>query len=65
MESKSKDIFLIAFGLVMLILISCKPKPEASFDVDSFQKSLEEIASGAIEWEHSVGRAERHFECWR
>lgn len=72
MESKRNDIFLIAFGLVMLILISCKPKPEVSFDVDSFHKSLEEIASGVIEWTSDLEEEQKDtlnvgdkFECDR
>jgi len=46
---------IVRWFSAILIIVSCKPKPEVSFDVDSFQKSLEEIASGVIEWEHSVG----------
>ena len=72
MEIKRNDIFLIAFGLVMLILISCKPKPEVSFDVDSFHKSLEEIASGVIEWTSDLEEEQKDtlnvgdkFECDR
>lgn len=72
MEIKRNDIFLIAFGLVMLILISCKPKPEVSFDVDSFHKSLEEIASGVIEWTRDLEEEQKDtlnvgdkFECDR
>lgn len=52
--AKIKRNILIGF-FAILIAVSCKPKPEVSFDVDSFQKSLEEIASGVIEWEQSVG----------
>lgn len=46
---------IVRWFSAILIIVSCKPKPEVSFDVDSFQKSLEVIASGVIEWEHSVG----------
>lgn len=39
---------IVIWFFAILTAVSCTPK--VSFDVDSFQKSLEEIASGVIEW---------------
>ena len=39
---------IVIWLFAILTAVSCTPK--VAFDVDSFQKSLEEIASGVIEW---------------
>lgn len=46
MVATKRNIVIWLFAI--LTAVSCTPK--VSFDVDSFQKSLEEIASGVIEW---------------